>query len=239
MIYSVKMRASKNINGKKVHISGAERMVEEKILGEVITYLKNRAMSHEKGKPDFINIKIEEIDENEILELNALNVSEIKVKSVMEGFVFIKSFLESQNIKNADYILNLLKNTSNMRGAIILEVNSLERLEPDLESGVRVTYMDYKKIKNFKEYKIHFNEALVLATKVVNTPGIVGELCISDDPNYTIGYVATKKHGYIRVSKLKEIGSQNGARIFLYDKNKADLKETLEFLRNKKVLVVG
>ena len=80
-----------------------------------------------------------------------------------------------------------------MRGAIILDVNSLERLEPDLKSGVRVTYMDYKKIKILKEYKMHFNEALVLATKVANAPGIVGELCISDDPNYTIGYVATKK----------------------------------------------
>ena len=86
---------------------------------------------------------------------------------------------------------------------------------------------------------MHFNEALVLATKVANAPGIVGELCISDDPNYTIGYVATKKHGYMRVSKLKEIGSQNGARIFLYDKNKADLKETIEFLKKKKVLVIG
>ena len=33
-------------------------------------------------------------------------------------------------------------------------------------------------------------EALVLASKVQSAEGIVGELCWSDDPDDTIGYVA-------------------------------------------------
>ena len=36
----------------------------------------------------------------------------------------------------------------------------------------------------------HVQEALVLASKVLSAPNVVGELCWSDDPNYIIGYVS-------------------------------------------------
>lgn len=98
--------------------------------------------------------------------------------------------------------------------------------------------MDYENSKiEDSSCKNHFSEALALATKVVNAPGILAELCISDDPNYIIGYVASKEDGYIRISKLKEKGSDKGARIFLYDGDIDKLEETINYLEKKKVLI--
>ena len=85
--------------------------------------------------------------------------------------------------------------------------------------------------------KNHFNEAIVLATKVANAPGIVAELCISDDPDYVTGYVGSLELGYVRIMKLKEMGDPNGGRIFLFDSSKASAEECIDFLQKKKVLV--
>ena len=52
---------------------------------------------------------------------------------------------------------------------------------------------------------VHMREALVLATKVQSCPGIVGELCWSDDPDYTVGYVACNGI-YHRIPNMKEMG---------------------------------
>ena len=57
-------------------------------------------------------------------------------------------------------------------------------------------------------------EALVLATKVQSCPGIVGELCWSDDPDYTVGYVACNGI-YHRIPNMKEMGNPIGGRVFL------------------------
>ena len=45
-------------------------------------------------------------------------------------------------------------------------------------------------------------EALVLASKVQSAEGIVGELCWSDDPDYTVGYVACNGI-YHRIPNMK------------------------------------
>ena len=80
-------------------------------------------------------------------------------------------------------------------------------------------------------------EAIVLATKVANAPGMVAEFCVSDDPNYVTGYVASKELGYVRIMKMKEMGDENGGRIFLFDSRKAKAEECIEYLQKKKVLV--
>lgn len=129
MKYSVKMRASKNINGDDVHISGAEKIVNLDDLYKTVEKLQKRAINHEKGEPDSINIKIEKIKEEDILKLKALKVSMKDVESIEEGIEFLLDFLISKNIKNPKKIIELLKNTKNMRGAIILDLNSFKRLE--------------------------------------------------------------------------------------------------------------
>ena len=57
--------------------------------------------------------------------------------------------------------------------------------------------------------KNHYEEAIVLATKVANCPGIIGEICISDDPEYVTGYVSSKEIGYRRIKKMKRKRRKN------------------------------
>ena len=54
--YSVKMRASSD--GR--HVSGAEKIVSVSSVSKVASRLVERALSHERGTPDFINVKIED-----------------------------------------------------------------------------------------------------------------------------------------------------------------------------------
>ena len=82
-----------------------------------------------------------------------------------------------------------------------------------------------------------FNEALVLATKVVSHPNILAELCISDDPEYVTGYIASREFGYVRVTRLKEPGSPMGGRIFLFRGDEKDREDCIRYLQQQKVLV--
>ncbi|MEO3348317.1 6-carboxyhexanoate--CoA ligase, partial [Romboutsia sp. 1001216sp1] len=149
------------------------------------------------------------------------------------------------------------KSIKNMRGAVLLDVNNLKRLEKDKLRGIRATYMDFEDLKidrldkqheytnnlnkNEKLLKnTHFIEALCLSSKVCNAPNIVGEICCSDDKNYTTGYIASKEFGYIRVKHMKDIGEDRGGRIFLYDPTKDfgyTLEDTIKYLENTKVIV--
>ena len=63
--YSIKMRASNEVGGRRNHISGAEKIVSEDQLEEYCSHIIKRALKHSKGKPDFINLKIEAIQEDE------------------------------------------------------------------------------------------------------------------------------------------------------------------------------
>ena len=131
----------------------------------------------------------------------------------------------------------LLKATFPMRGAMLYDIATGNRLEPDCARGVRATYMDVRHSSEVDGQKNHFNEAIVLATKVANAPGMVAELCISDDPYYVTGYVASNELGYVRIMKMKEMGDENGGRIFLFDSRKARAEECVGYLQQKKVLV--
>ena len=61
--YSIKMQASAKVNGEETHISGAEKIVPEEDSEVCCSQLLRRALQHIKGKPGFINLKIEPIDE--------------------------------------------------------------------------------------------------------------------------------------------------------------------------------
>ena len=87
--------------------------------------------------------------------------------------------------------------------------------------------------------KNHFREAIVLATKVVNAPGIIAELCLSDDPDYLVGYLASLKHGYVRLMPMKEMGNPHGGRVFIFDSTKAKAEDAINYLEKQRVLVRG
>ena len=257
--YSLKMRASQQVgeenNKHEQHISGAERIVTKESVEEVCRAMVRRAMTHSKGNPDFINVKIEKIEKEDIQILKALPVTRIDVDSAKAGleeaFKLLRnavSCCETEEefqvecrgcpVENfAARISELLRETYPMRGAMLYDIATGKRLEPDLERGVRATYMDALHSSEVDGNKNHFNEAIVLATKVANAPGIVAEICISDDPNYVTGYVASKKWGYVRIMKMKEMNDENGGRLFLFDSRKASAAECIQYLQQKKVLV--
>lgn len=239
-LYSIKMRSSKDEN----HISGAEKIIKEENIEKAVSLLLKRALLHSKGKSDFINIKIEEVNENELEIINPLDVTTVNVNDYKEGlhaaqFMLMKLGIDKEKSK---MIVDLLKDTSNIRGAILLDINTMKRLEPDKERGIRATYMDFedynlKYLKKETKYNSHFMEALALASKVLNCPYIIGEICYSDDPNYTAGYVASKKYGYVRFPYLKKIGDENGGRIFLYDSSICNLDDCIDYIENSKVVI--
>ena len=232
-LFSVKMRASQ----EGAHISGAERIVPASALPSLAAVMTTRALDHAKGQPDFINIKIEAAPEP--LHLKALAVSTHPVKTPEEGWATVRALLAADGFTRIDEILALFRETYGMRGAMLLDADTLERLEPDPARGVRATFMDdaASASRRFSAEKNHYAEAVVLATKVAHAPGIVGEICLSDDPDYVTGYVASKRIGYARITCLKEKGDPAGGRIFLYRGSHEKVGETIDFLERRCVLV--
>jgi 6-carboxyhexanoate--CoA ligase len=80
-------------------------------------------------------------------------------------------------------------------------------------------------------------EALALATKVAHAPGVIAELCWSDDPDYTAGYVASLRQGYVRFPHLKELGDQRGGRVIFVDPAKLVFDELIEYLQDKPTII--
>lgn len=236
--YSIKMRAS---NKEEGHISGAEKIIPEEELEQYCSRLLSRALRHSKGKPDFINLKIEAVSEEEILHIPALPVTTIETAGAGEGQAVVLEYLRKLGLGREEEILSIWGQSYAMRGAMLLDADTLQRLEPDRERGIRATYMDMETSDKARQSacggKNHFNEALVLATKVVSHPNIVAELCISDDPDYVTGYIASKEFGYVRITTLKEMGSPQGGRVFLFRGNEHEREDCIHYLQQQKVLV--
>lgn len=233
------MRSSKKIDGVSVHISGAEKIVFENNIKGFSDSLIERGLYHDKGQADFLNLKITEVRKDDVLYLDVLKVETVEVESWKDGHNEIKKYLKETGVNEPEKVMAFLSETYGMRGAMLLDVDNLRRLEPDQMRGIRATNMDQERQKNevLSNEKNHYEEAIVLATKVVNCPGIIGEICISDDPNYVTGYVSSKEIGYRRITKMKEMGSENGGRIFLFRGSEEDAKKAIDFLENQLVIV--
>lgn len=232
-LYSVKMRASR----ADVHISGAEKIVPATAVPQTAARLAERALRHAKGVPDFINLKIE--PPGPIHYLKALPVTTNMTQTADEGRARVAELLAQAGITRTPEILARFAETYEMRGAMLLDADTLERLEPDSARGVRATCMDDADslVKGSASGKNHYAEAIVLATKVQAAPGIVAEICVSDDPDYVTGYVATSELGYQRITTIKEKGDPRGGRIFLYRGPREKVPETIRFLEEQSVIV--
>ena len=232
-LYSVKMRASES----GAHISGAERIVPASAAPRTAAALVTRALTHSKGTPDFINVKLER--PSSVIRLKSLPVATHVARTPEEGMAIAAELLSKDGIARVAEIMAKFADTYALRGAMLLDADTLERLDPDPARGVRATCMDDADsvAKGVPSSKNHFAEAIVLATKVQNAPGIVAEICVSDDPDYTTGYVATRSLGYHRITNIKERGSPLGGRIFLYRGPHSNVPETIRFLERQAVLV--
>lgn len=234
--YSIKMRAAKA--GR--HVSGAERIIDQQELAAAAGCLSERALHHGLGRADFINIKMEEIQPEELEYLDALPVSTRPAANVEGSYVIMRQMLTELGLAaKADELIDLLRHVHPMRGAVLYDIATNRRVEPDKERGIRVTYMDAEGAGVGSSSKNHFREAIVLATKVVNAPGVLAELCMSDDPDYLVGYLASKKHGYVRLTPMKNMGDPHGGRVFIFDSRLAQAQAAITYLEKQKVLVRG
>ncbi|MCK7677083.1 6-carboxyhexanoate--CoA ligase [Corynebacterium sp. CCM 9186] len=232
--YSVKMRAST----KGRHISGAERIVPGAAVSGCVTALTQRALGHPKGTPDEVTVTVRAVDESRIEVLPVLATREVDVGSSAEARAFVVAELDRLGVRNPARMWELLTTVTGLRGAMLVDAASGERLEPDPERGVRVSNLDHVSADTGVAGKLHYREAIALATKVTAHPHIVAELCISDDPEYTTGYLACGGT-YIRIPAMKEPGSPVGTRLFLYDGPVSEVGECIDWLENHVVLVEG
>jgi 6-carboxyhexanoate--CoA ligase len=67
---------------------------------------------------------------------------------------------------------------------------------------------------------------------------MVAELCWSDDPDYTAGYVASLTTGYVRFPFLKERGDEKGGRAFFVDNVRVNIDSLMNYLQTTVVLIV-
>lgn len=234
-MFSIRMRAARG----NEHISGAERIVSASSASAIAAALTRRALSHPRGEPETVSLKIENIEPEKIAHISALAPSARRCANRAEGLRIAEALLAETGVQNPGAVISMLLSAPPMRGAMIVDAASLRRLDSNLERGIRATLMDAAEEEKIHigNDKDHYAEALVLASKVANAPGIIGEICISDDPEYVTGYVASRTLGYVRIQTIKETGSPHGGRIFLFSGSDSLLAECIAFLEKQPVMV--
>lgn len=240
------------------HISGAERILREDEIEDEIIKMYQRALNHEKGSVDFINIKIQSVKEEDIVYVPQLSIKEFDVKSKDEGLKLAKELLKESNVEEIaieNGFDSLLKLQDSMHGAMLIDKDNGKRLDDRASRGVRATGMsfadtfEYDRIDKISPANdineedipgIHFNEALVLASKVASCKGIIAELCWSDDPNYLTGYISNEST-YNRISIMKDKGNPIGGRVFFVDStllgDDYTLDDLIDYLEKQVVLI--
>lgn len=247
------MRASKPVDGlrspvsgqKEVHISGAEGLYPISEIPIVVRQYTERALNHPKGKADKIVVTVEVMKQRPKM-ISALPVSTVISQTPAEGKTIVQEILLSLEItgKAAHTAFAMIKK-GNMRGAALITAGKGARLEPDRQRGVRVSRLGITGLASkllstrLSRDKINTDtvkEALVLASKVVSHKDVIAELCISDDPDYTTGYVASKKFGYVRIPHIKHQGSKSGGRAF-FVRDGSDIPPLIHYLETMPVLI--
>lgn len=238
-LYSVKMRAS--LDG--THISGAERIVDAADVSDVCAAMSRRALAHPKGCPDTVNVTVREVDPDAIVRVPFLPWDAAECADEAEARETVLGYIRACTPR-AEAAWDLVTSVRNMRGAVLFDAATGERLEPDQARGVRVTNMDAVRIADDAHAvaertpaKDRVTEARVLAAKVAHHPAVLAEVCISDDPDYTTGYVSTKDIGYVRIPNMKPLGSEIGGRVFIVDAEQ--LEGLITYLEETPVLVGG
>jgi 6-carboxyhexanoate--CoA ligase len=242
-LWSVRMRAS---DARGAHISGAEDIVAGHEVDAAIIALRARAMAHPRGKPARITITVEAI-EAAPERVRALAVCTLECASPAIAREAMTGLLMRAGVsaRAAEAGLGLVRSAEVMRGASLMHALTGKRLEPDRTRGVRASRMGYtpralaatrQRLGPHGIDTQTVREALALATKIAHGPGVVAEVCVSDDPDYTTGYVAAPGLGYVRVPHAKPQGSRAGGRV-VYTAPGADVCALVHWLENASVLV--
>jgi 6-carboxyhexanoate--CoA ligase len=230
----------------EIHISGAEGIYTRKELQQVLQGYIDRAITHPRGKPDNIVLTIEELTKPPV-SITALPVMTVKCASssraqTILGMLLRKSGVSEKAITSA---LSVLQNRETMRGASLVLASSGRRIEPDMQRGVRASRFGIARPAE-KKLSAELNrlgintqtvrEALLLASKVASCRDIMAEVCISDDPDYTTGYVASECPGYVRIPHIKKKHDRRGGRIFFLRED-ADIRHVITYLEKTPVII--
>ncbi|MDQ0245034.1 6-carboxyhexanoate--CoA ligase [Bacillus fengqiuensis] len=251
-LYSIRMRAAQGGAHERGgrHVSGGERIGQKADLHELVSEMLTKSLNHSRGDCDFIQVVVEKLQDVEIQTIKPLPVSTDDAQSVQEGRDTAAAHLSTLGVSDTAIKQGfiLLEQSTNQRGAIILDGLTGERLDHRELKGVRVSRMDWD-AKAWKQWTSsheslgspRIREALVLASKVSSSPYTMAELCWSDDPDYVTGYIANATIGYKRITPLKKAGSPCGGRIFFVKQNCpiedyiAYLEETPVWIKMEKI----
>ncbi len=230
----------------EVHISGAEGMYPRKLVKKVVQEYINRARNHPKGRPDRICITIEKICQPP-KKISSLPVVTLKCGSPAGAKTYVWRILAQVGISSRalNTAFSIIGNEKTMRGAALVLAHSGKRVGDDRERGIRASRLgitptaEQQLSRYLQSHAIDtctVREALVLSAKVAAHHDIVAELCMSDDPDYTTGYVASSVMGYIRVPHIKKRKSLAGGRVFFLSET-ADVHALVRYLEKTPVLV--
>lgn len=247
MLYSVRMRAAQggsHEDGGR-HISGAERLVTADDIAATAAAMVKRALGHSRGQAEFINIQVDLVPTEQILRVPLLPVNTFAVSDYHEGRNAALKLLKEAGVAEQAVRLGLeqlLGLDDSLRGAMLVCAQTGRRIDDSGKRGIRVSRMDSSNAECYRQFLeghglggTHAREAMLLAAKVISAPGVVAELCWSDDPEYQAGYVASNQ-GYKRITQLKPLGSPHGGRVFFITPN-TDLAQLEHYLQFQPVLV--
>ena len=241
------MRSSLN----EEHLSGAERIVNGSVV-QVIPELMNQAVSSYK-MPDRIVISLDAIDPSSVIYTAPLNIRTLDSLSPEDAEKAAADILKCNGVSPVaiESAFRLLRTGPApggkiMRGAVIMDSASGERMEPDSSRGIRVSRVDYtgdarhslaNRLMDGGVFHRRVMDALAIATKVAGGKESVAELCWSDDPEYTTGYVASRNSGYIRIANMKQKGNPIGGRVFFVSRQGLSLEEYIHYLEKQPVII--
>lgn len=245
-VFHVRMRAAKGgaheVGG--MHISGGEKLSSYEKLTEHINELVEKAFSHSRGNPDYFQVKVEAVTEP-ISFVSPLKPIHYLVPSVEKGSLLVKNRLACCGIRKAviEKGFQLLEENYHVRGALLIDVETGERIDGRKDRGVRVSAFDWHEksftwwlAENRLTEQVRMKEAVALASKVCAHEWTVAEVCWSDDPDYVTGYVASPLFGYERVSQLKTEGDHRGGRL-LFVRQDGNLDTYIHYLEKTPVWI--
>jgi 6-carboxyhexanoate--CoA ligase len=246
---SLRMRAEKA--GK--HISGAERLVTIEQLEDAAVAMLERAMRHPRGQAERIHFSVQAVSSSNLQygrlpDLHNNQVHDWQQGRELAGEILGSCGVAERAIESAMAALSdgAAPDGQSMRGAMLVDADSGERLEADPARGVRVSRMDLTSQARQQLVQVlqsqgldnpHVLEALTLAAKVVAAPTMVAELCWSDDPDYLAGYVASASCGYQRINLMKPAAEERGGRAFFVRCSKERLGFLIDWLERQPFLL--
>jgi len=245
-MWNIRIRASRKTGGSNLHISGAEGLYDSREVPETVTAYVRRVLEHSRGVPDSITITIETI-EHEPLAVPLLKVKTLRCASPERAHAIISHILKDMHITQSalSAASRVLTSSGVMRGAALITAKSGLRIEPDKKRGIRVSrfgiMMSERRKLALRLSRMRINtetvqEALILASKAASCPDILAEVCISDDPDYTTGYVAGRGIGYVRIPNIKSRCDMHGGRVFFISED-AEPGPIINYLEREPVLL--